>query len=214
MYHETQVGAECGKHALNNLLQRGLFTVQMLNDISRRLSNNERIVLDSSQEPTVFGINGSYHIEVLVVGLIDHHFMPIRLIDMDILQLPAHTLAAAYLVTVPTANVKEGHYYSMRRFTNGGPLWILDSLRARPYIDNNHFEYLINSCGMMNYLAIYQVFDQSGQDLPAMPAEVPIPANQILTNEAVELERCSQVTRTFSTLSFNPSDEEIFSGNF
>ena len=204
-YHETQVADWCGKHALNNLLQRELFTVQYLNEISARLSLNEAALLLPGTERTIFGINGNYSIEVLINALMEQGYTPNRLLDAQVVQALTEVSAAAYLVSIT------GHFYSMRRFNNGRPLWIFESLKPRPYIDNDQFHYLINSGGSLNYTAIYQVFDQSGQVLPAMPVEI-VPQPLALMNEAIELQRCSQVTRTFSTLSFNPSEEEIFSG--
>ena len=205
-YHETQVADLCGKHALNNLLQRELFTVQYLNEISARLSLNEAAFLLPGTERSIFGINGNYSIEVLINALIGQGYIPNRLLDAQVVQAMTEVSAAAYLVSIT------GHYYAIRRFNNNGPLWIFESLKPRPYIDNDHFQFLINSGGSLNYTAIYQVFDQSGQVLPAMPVEIAPQALHLDVNEAIELERCSQVTRTFSTLSFNPSEEEIFSG--
>ena len=206
LYHELQVSDQCGKHALNNLVQRELFTVEMLDTISLRLSRIEATLIRPSQTRTVFGIGGSWNMEVLQAALIEQGLTPVNLTYENIVEISTRTSAGGFLIS------KIGHFYSMRRLNEDGPLWLFDSMKPRPYIDNDHFNYLINRGGDLNYILIVQVYDRTEQLLPAMPSEASHRASQVLSNEAFEIERCSQVTRTFSTLSFNPSEEEIFSG--
>ncbi|CAF4247878.1 unnamed protein product [Rotaria socialis] len=49
IYHEHQQSALCGQHALNNLLQSSVFSVDSLVEIAKHLDNEERNVLTSSQ---------------------------------------------------------------------------------------------------------------------------------------------------------------------
>ena len=109
-FHETQVSDLCGKHALNNLIQRELFTAPYLNEISRRLSINEAALLLPSTEKTVFGLNGSYDIQVLLIALMEHQYTPIRLLDVDVVQRSIEMSSSAYLVSIT------GHFYAIRIF--------------------------------------------------------------------------------------------------
>ncbi|CAM4894093.1 unnamed protein product [Rotaria socialis] len=67
IYHEHQQSALCGQHALNNLLQSSVFSVDSLVEIAKHLDNEERNVLTSSQYDVSKNMNdtGFFSIQVL-----------------------------------------------------------------------------------------------------------------------------------------------------
>ena len=76
---ETQQKLRCGKHAINNLLQKRNFaTCKDLNDISKMLSQMYDIRLNELVNPS-----GYYDISVLMTFLINHNFAVKHLVSFN-----------------------------------------------------------------------------------------------------------------------------------
>jgi hypothetical protein len=60
------------------------------------------------------------------------------------------------------------HYYSIRRFNNGEPLIIFDSLQDRPYIDNDIWDRIMLSYGETNFnrTNVYKI--KAGDDIDCL----------------------------------------------
>lgn len=85
LYHEKQIGALCGQHALNNLLQGPYVTVDLLVDIARELQERERKLMLSegadtpdalqylAQDSNYIDDSGNFSVEVLREALRRSH---------------------------------------------------------------------------------------------------------------------------------------------
>lgn len=159
-YFERQVSNLCGLHALNNLLQASVFSKEDLDKIAHELDMKERSlnnVRDRNGDRS-----GNYNITVLRLALERRNYI-VNEVTTVIDQLIQSYDPGIFLITA------NNHHYAARRFTQGEPLYVFDSLLAIPREDNLFWTKLKqnlsrSSTGSTNIYQVYQDIDSLVSD--------------------------------------------------
>jgi ataxin-3 len=138
LYHEQQLSALCGVHALNNLLQGPTFGAGDLAAIAHQLDEAERALLDPSERAAAAATShridvntGDFALEVLAKALDVVQAGGVALINVD------HASVAEAVGTQPEAEEgflvhRSSHWFALRRVAS--LWWHLDSKLPRPLL--------------------------------------------------------------------------------
>ena len=134
IYFEHQERANCAIHALNNAFQASEFTEREF--ILREGLANVRVMILLPELPLQRIQNGNFNLESInaVLGSRGFEMQHIRNDEIERLaRNPNNLPVGMYLVGTGTGRMIRGvedigHWFSLRRFTNDGPIWNLDSL--------------------------------------------------------------------------------------
>ena len=132
LYHEKQLSAMCGVHALNNLLQGPYFGAGDLAEVAHHLDAEEHALLGGSSgharhaSHRVDPLTGDFNIEVLSTALQRHR---VELINAD------HAAVAERVSTAPQDEEAyllhmNAHWLTLRKLC--GMWWNIDSRLERP----------------------------------------------------------------------------------
>ena len=129
LYHEKQLSAMCGVHALNNLLQGPYFGAGDLAEVAHHLDAEEHALLGGPSglaSHRVDLLTGDFNIEVLAAALQRHG---VELINAD------HAAVAERVSTAPQDEEAfllhmSAHWLTLRKL--GGMWWNIDSRLERP----------------------------------------------------------------------------------
>lgn len=159
IYHERQEALLCGQHALNNLAQAPLFTVDQLAEIARQLDALERGVMEPSavQQPSAnIDEAGNFSIQVLKAAL------------EAVLGLPLPHLSVARQTSTKDITEYDGflchksdHWFAIRQV--GGRFWNLNSMMERP-VAIGHFKLAVEM----------SAWESSGYTIFAIPEGLPV----------------------------------------
>ena len=130
LYHEKQLSALCGVHALNNLLQGPVFGAGDLAEIANGLDAEEAALLDTPPPPSqrVDPLTGDFNIDVLSAALLAHE---LQLIDADHAEVVERMMTAPQEEEAFLLHVR-AHWFVLR--TLGGMWWNVDSRLERPIL--------------------------------------------------------------------------------
>ena len=170
-YFESQEDRQCGRHALNNLYQRNLFTRNILDRVAKDLNMQEieleRLVGDEEDVGRVrnFTESGDYTIQVLMRAV----FMVTggELINLESKEERALKASAVtrnefgFLVCEGGQGDQSGHWYCLRRIED---TWFkIDSTAMRGperlRVNGNHIAVLATEKLRKKYRAIYVLVD-------------------------------------------------------
>jgi hypothetical protein len=135
-FFEKQVRLFCGKHAINNCFQREVFNFEQMKTMAEefRIKSN-----DMYEQPLYDNDNGNFHIEFIKYALKQQS--DIKQINKDVMR---YLIADEKPLSLIIGDV--GHYYCVKRFQNGGNLWVLDSMNDKPIINKDG----LNSINIIN----------------------------------------------------------------
>jgi ataxin-3 len=129
IYHEKQVGALCGVHCVNNVMQAPLFVHEDFAKVARHLDARERYLLDGDYMASEDGFNhradGFFNVQVIRAALQDRGF------GME--PLTGETMKAALAEPAKQQGFicnKEEHWFALRRI--GGEWFDLNSCLNEP----------------------------------------------------------------------------------
>ncbi|CAF1675413.1 unnamed protein product [Rotaria magnacalcarata] len=135
IYHEVQEGSLCAQHALNNLLQREIFSAVSLADIARVLDEQENRVLGRhTGDSENMDDTGFFSIQVLQNAL--------KVFDIELIpyasQHPVAQQARAEAQSIQAyiCNLRE-HWLTIRRF--GSQYFDLNSISTVPKLISNTY---------------------------------------------------------------------------
>ncbi|CAF0856931.1 unnamed protein product [Didymodactylos carnosus] len=143
IYHEKQEGALCAQHALNNLLQKEIFSAISLADIAKQLDDDENLFLSGAeshhQQPHIresqnMDDTGFFSIQVLQRAL--------EVFDIELISYNSSEAIAEQARQTPTnitayiCNLRE-HWLTIRRF--GLQYFDLNSISAVPKLISNTY---------------------------------------------------------------------------
>ncbi|CAF1303927.1 unnamed protein product [Rotaria sordida] len=135
IYHEVQEGSLCAQHALNNLLQREIFSAISLADIARQLDEQERHVLGHGYgESENMDDTGFFSIQVLQKAL--------EVFEIELIPYASQHLKAQQARDDPQSiqayicNLRE-HWLTIRRF--GTQYFDLNSISIVPKLISNTY---------------------------------------------------------------------------
>jgi Ataxin-3 len=139
IYHERQEGHLCGQHALNNLVQAPIFSVELLSNIASRLDDLESNILKADSATVNYSLinrshhiddSGNFSIEVLKAALVEMH-------SIALLHLGSEH-GKAYLrqndITTISGFIchKSDHWFAIRKI--GSRYWNLNSSQECPTV--------------------------------------------------------------------------------
>lgn len=144
IYFEHLKGANCAIHALNKLFQRLEFTEREF--ILREGLVNIHVMTLLPELPLERVRNGNFSMNTInaVLGSRGFEMQHIRNDEIERLaRNPNNLHVGMYFVGTGTGDVIRreegeedeediGHWFSLRRFTNDGPIWNLDSMSTYP----------------------------------------------------------------------------------
>ena len=137
IYHERQEALQCGRHCLNNLLQRHVFARDDLDALGLAMDAEEQMIWPCAETGANYGAEGNYSVQVLEAALAQAG------IRMENIAHPQYAAARdkpeeqvhidGYLVHRTSAKRNSpGHWFALRRF---GSVWRnLDSTLPAPQI--------------------------------------------------------------------------------
>jgi hypothetical protein len=126
-YFETQILEYCAVHALNNVLQNNVFSVELMNRISIGLSKIE-------PNQNFFNPNsGDYSTEVIDQALQENGFNFVLRENFDRDSFQSDVNSGQPFMCIIT---QDTHHYSARRFQISGQIWIFDSKLPFPVMDS------------------------------------------------------------------------------
>ena len=135
LYHEKQLSALCGVHAINNLLQGPLFGAGDLATIAHNLDERERALLEGAELAAALDAShridvqsGDFSMEVLAEALAQHS---LHLVNVD------HASVAEAIASNPEAEEgylvhRSSHWFGLRRIAS--MWWNVDSKLPRPVL--------------------------------------------------------------------------------
>jgi len=172
IYHETQDGSLCAQHALNNLLQREIFSAISLADIARELDEQENSVLGHRHgESQNMDDTGFFSIQVLQKAL---EVFEIELIPYGSPHPVAQQARAdPQSIQAYICNLRE-HWFTIRRF--GTQYFDLNSISTVPKLISN------------TYLSLYLAqLQQSGYSIFIILGNLPpCTADETLLNSTID----------------------------
>lgn len=150
-YFERQVSNLCGLHALNNLLQASIFTKEDLDKTARHLDKEERSLYNVRDRNS--DQSGNYNITVLRMALERRNYI-VNEVTTVMDELIASDDPGMFLITT------NNHHYAVRRFAQGEPLYVFDSLLTKPLVENLFWiKFKQNlSCGSTGLSNVYQIY--------------------------------------------------------
>ncbi len=130
-YFETQLLEYCAIHALNNVLQNKVFSVELMNKISIGLSMTET-------NQTLFNPNsGDYSTDVIDQALQENGFNFVFRENFERDSFQSVVNSGQPFMCIIT---QDNHHYSARRFHNAGQIWLFDSKLPFPVMDSTILE--------------------------------------------------------------------------
>jgi len=136
IYHEKQEGALCAQHALNNLLQREIFSAISLADIARKLDEDENQYLaTTSSQRELFQPRQSQNMDDSGFFSIQVLQRALEVFDIELISYTSQQPMAQRAREQPTSiqayicNLRE-HWLTIRRF--GTQYFDLNSVSATP----------------------------------------------------------------------------------
>ena len=127
-FREKQKALMCGKHAINNLVQKKKASCKQLNKIGKTVSSKFNIPVDELVDET----NGLYDISVLETWLINngyetHTLAPSNFYKMSLRQSPR---LLGYIIG------DGNHWAVLRKTETVGCYFLIDSLEKSPFLNN------------------------------------------------------------------------------
>lgn len=196
-YFETQRGALCAVHAINNVFQDNLFDEFVFDDAvdevrKRSLQYNIPPPILDSQNPNddfdddyndVKG--GNYNIQTIQVVLESIHY-ELRIIKLDELEVHCGNNSmptGMYLIRKRFPD----HWFVLQKFHDAGPLWLIDSkMSGSVRVDNlrNIFGY-IDRC-KFKWNMVYEIVHKPSDKVPSPASTESVSDIQIIGNIATE----------------------------
>jgi hypothetical protein len=128
LYFESQKEALCGMHALNNALQFPLFKRNDLVSIANQLQISEENLNENQIDKNIYGDEeGNFNVDVLFMALKSKKINLKRFFLKEI-ECSFEFPSGMFIICNGT------HWFALRKFFSGGPIWNLDSLLDRPVI--------------------------------------------------------------------------------
>ncbi|CAF1068593.1 unnamed protein product [Rotaria magnacalcarata] len=176
IYHEHQQSALCGQHALNNLLQSSVFSVDSLAEMAKHLDQEERNVLTSSQYDVSKNMNdtGFFSIQVLHQALKTVSLELVSFASQE--DIAKQARARPHSIKAYICNLGL-HWFTIRRF--GSSYFNLNSFYYVPELITN--SYLVQYINFIQENG-YSVFIVHG-DLQNCTADLQLTTNPISPHE-------------------------------
>ena len=139
IYHERQEGRLCGQHALNNLVQAPIFTLELLSNIAERLDDLESNIFKADSAAANHGLihqsnhvddSGNFSIEVLKAALAEMN--SIALIHLGSEQGKAYLRQKDITTISGFICHKSDHWFAIRKI--GSRYWNLNSSLTHPTV--------------------------------------------------------------------------------
>lgn len=123
-YFEQQIGTLCGIHALNNLFQRKEFNKSEIDKIAEQIRIAHAIEGIPSEEQD----GGDYNVHTLEAAVISRNYQLEVVHERHLEEASRHNHLpkGSYLIGT------RSHWFGVRKFSDNGLLWCLDSLKSKP----------------------------------------------------------------------------------
>jgi len=131
-YREKQQALMCGKHAINNLVQKKKATCKQLNKIGKNISNNFGIPVQELVDET----NGLYDISVLETWLIENGYETHTLAPTNFHKMSLRQSSRLMGYIIGDGN----HWAVLRKTETVGCYFLIDSLSHSPFLNNTIIE--------------------------------------------------------------------------